>query len=131
MGNNYAEKMNDELKNAQEKYIYFLFTLSMAAIAFAVTKSIDMTLSKREIPLGIAVLLWALSILSGISNRLSFMKATVAFITLHLNPNNKYLDKKMNDFSTIASVLFTIQTYTFFLGIISYIIWHILIMKNN
>jgi hypothetical protein len=52
-------------RTGQEKHVYFLLTAAAAAIAFAITQTQTATLSASKIPLGFAVLCWALSFLNG------------------------------------------------------------------
>ncbi len=50
---------------AQEKYVYFLLAAAGAAIAFAVTQTQGAKLGWLQIPLAMAVFLWALSFYFG------------------------------------------------------------------
>ena len=61
------EKQNIDsyLRNAKEKYTYFLLAASVSAIAFAVSQTKTLGLAWSQIPLAVAVLLGALSFFFG------------------------------------------------------------------
>jgi hypothetical protein len=52
-------------REQQTKYVYFLLAASGASIAFAVTQTRELALNVSQLPLGIAVVLWALSFVFG------------------------------------------------------------------
>jgi hypothetical protein len=52
-------------RTAEDKYVYFLLAATGAAIAFAVNQTHDLKLSCTQVPLGVAVFLWALSFYCG------------------------------------------------------------------
>lgn len=54
-----------QLRDAQSKYAYFLLTAASAAIAFFVTQTKGAYLMWSQIPLGLAVVLWAVSFYFG------------------------------------------------------------------
>ena len=61
---------------AQEKYVYFLLAAVGAAIALAVNQTQGTKLAYSQIPLAIAVVLWALSFFFG-CKRLSYVQSTL------------------------------------------------------
>ena len=61
---------------AQEKYTYFLLAAAGAAIGFAVTQSQTAAFEWPQLPLGLAVLLWALSFFFG-CRHLNYVEATL------------------------------------------------------
>jgi hypothetical protein len=53
------------LRSATDKYCYFLLAAAGACIAFAVNQTNDTALSWSQLPLGAAVLSWAMSVYFG------------------------------------------------------------------
>jgi hypothetical protein len=53
------------LRDAQEKYTYFLLTAAGAGIAFAANQTQGMSLAWSQAPLGLAVVTWGLSFYFG------------------------------------------------------------------
>lgn len=66
-------------RDKQEKYIYYLIALAVAAVGFSLSKTFDQPLKYSQLPLGLAVLCWALSIHNG----LKFLQFDLA--TLYAN----------------------------------------------
>jgi hypothetical protein len=44
--------------NAQDKFIYFLLTVAIASIGFAITQTTKLKLDISQIPLGLAIFCW-------------------------------------------------------------------------
>lgn len=61
---------------AQEKYVYFLLAAVGAGIALAVNQTQDASLAWSQLPLAIAVLLWALSFYFG-CRHLGYVESTL------------------------------------------------------
>ena len=55
-----------EFRDHQSKYIYYIIALNVGALAFAINLTKDSKLAFTQIPLGLAVIFWSLSICSGI-----------------------------------------------------------------
>lgn len=64
------------LREAQNRYAYFLLAAAGAAIGFALNKTEDLGLEWSQVPLGIAVLAWALSFYFG-CRQLSYVSSTL------------------------------------------------------
>lgn len=141
------EEQNENLKQfrqQQEKYIYYLIALSVTAIGFSVLKTNEESLKWTQMPLGIAVLSWAISTYCG----LTFLK----YVISNLYANNAYFDiikgtypdvgnhpelKKaaesgiihaMNTNSIKAEKFAKWQGRLFYCGIIFFLIWHVIEM---
>ena len=56
---------------AQQRFVYFMLALSATSIAFVVQQTMGRSLAYSLIPLGIAVIAWALSLYFGLQNRRS------------------------------------------------------------
>lgn len=65
-----TSKLYDIVDQSQQRYVYFLLAIAAASIAFAVSQTNGLPLSKSQIPLGLAVLLWSGSFFAGCRNRL-------------------------------------------------------------
>lgn len=60
------EEIRTQYRQQQEKYIYYIIALCVAAIGFSVHKTIGLPLKWTQVPLGIAVLSWGMSIYYGL-----------------------------------------------------------------
>lgn len=133
-----------QFRQQQEKFVYYLIALSVSAIGFSVYKTTGQQLKWTQLPLGISVLCWGLSVFCG----LRFLK----YIISTLYANNDYFDiiqgrnreienhqqkieaatlgikEAMNSNSTIANSYFKWQEIFFYLGIILFLMWHIIEM---
>ncbi len=128
----------------QEKYVYYTIALSVASIGFSVHKTTGVGLEYIQIPLGISVICWGLSIFCG----LRFLKYVL--ITIYANIDfNKIVEGRHptvgNSMQSIEAAssgikaaidkngkamnaLFKWQELLFYLGIVLFITWHILKM---
>ena len=61
-------QLHDQLRKAQDKYVYFLLAVAASAIAFSVQITKDSTFEYSLIPLGIAVMFWGTSFFCGCRN---------------------------------------------------------------
>ena len=140
-------EIKKQFRQQQEKYVYYIIALCVAAIAFSITETRDSALKYSQIPLGIAVLSWGLSIYFG----LKFIQTILSA----LHSNNSYLDvikgihpivgnhpqkieyasnilkETMEERGKTAGKLYDWQNIFFFIGFISFIVWHILEMYLN
>lgn len=138
-------ELQKQFKASQEKYIYFLLAAAASAIGFAMTQSKVEPLEWIHIPLGLSVILWALSFISG----LRFIEYSTSFTF----QNQNYLAfkreiksysqveavKLLNEFKTrmsetsekqLQKMKFygSTQSISLLLGALSYIVWHIIRM---
>ena len=133
-----------QFRNQQEKLTYYLIALSVTSIGFAVYQTSDAPLSDHQVPLGLAVLCWGLSIFCGIR--------FLGVLLTQLFANNTYLEvvngqhpeignhpgkidaavKGLNSALTInrskAKRLSKFQDNFFYAGVIIFLIWHVLEM---
>jgi hypothetical protein len=130
--------LQQEYREKQEKYVYYLIALSVSAIGFSIYKTDNQSLTFSQIPLGIAILSWSISIFCG----LKFLK----YIISNLYANNAYFEiikennqdsinakikgfrKAMKINSKSMSIYFKIQGFLFYFGILLFIVWHIIEM---
>jgi hypothetical protein len=137
-------EIKKQFRQQQEKYAYYLIALCVAAIAFSITITRDASLKISQIPLGLAVLTWGLSIYFG----LKFIQTIISA----LSSNNSYLDvlkgihpivgdnpqkieyasnmlkEAMEGKSKAAGKSYDWQNRFFYMGFISFIVWHIIEM---
>ena len=139
-------EIQKQFRDKQEKYVYYLIALCVASIGFSITKTTGESLKLIQIPLALAVISWGLSIYCG----LTFMSFVLS--TLYANDklfdiqagrfpevgNNKKLIEYaqdlmfdiLNNSSDKASRYGKYQDKLFYLGVILYIIWHLLEMYS-
>lgn len=128
----------------QEKLVYYIIALSVSAIGFAIYQTTGQRLKVIQIPIGLAVICWSISIYCG----LKFLK----YVISNLYANNEYFEIKKGNNNEIgnhpdaikAAVkgykaamainqnrmknYFKYQSLLFYVGIILFIIWHLLEM---
>lgn len=141
------KEIQKQFRQDQEKYVYYIIALCVAAIGFSVHETIGASLKLNQIPLGFAVCSWALCVFYG----LRFLEKRLEI----LFDNNQYFEilqgrdevagnhpekiiiganvmkNIMKENSPIASKYFKNQKRYFFLGFISFMVWHIIVMYKN
>ena len=65
MDDNELMEMHKQHRTGQDKYTYFLLAVAASGIAFSVEKTTGLKLSWSMLPLGAAVILWAISFYCG------------------------------------------------------------------
>lgn len=143
---NERSEIQKQFRQQQEKYVYYVLALSVASIAFTVNQTNGLSLNWFQLPAGIAVISWGYSVYCG----LSFMK----YIISTLFANDTYLSiqqgthpdvgndktkqqlaargtmEAIKENSKTAMKLSKKQNVFFFIGMISFLIWHLLKMAN-
>jgi hypothetical protein len=132
-----------KFRESQEKFVYYIIALSVSAIGFAIYRTVDKELNLTQIPLGLSVLSWGISIYCGL-NFLKFYISQLFDNAIYLefksdntiNESKKATDlKKMKidiiNNSEIGLVFFNWQNKLFYTGIVLFIIWHIIEMYFN
>lgn len=133
-----------EFREKQEKYVYYLIALSVSAIGFSIYKTEGKSLTYFQIPLGLAVICWGVSIFCG----LKFLK----YVISNLYANNGYFEiikgrhpdigthpdliesgvegfrKAIEINGKAMKIYFKLQGYLFYFGIVLFIVWHIIEM---
>ena len=133
-----------QLRQSQEKYIYYILALCVSAIGFAVYITLDKSLNMIMIPLGLAIISWGISIYSGfrlleISHAILWINNNMIEVVKGNNPISGYDPRKMQEgitylqeevdkASKIARKRFQLQRFCFILGMIFFIIWHVLVL---
>ncbi len=131
-------------RTQQQKFRYYIIALSVASIGFTITKTFDQSLKLSQVPLLFAVLAWATSIYLGLKHlkgiigsiytevqRISILRGN-NYLTGN-NPrkiklaNNELVQSQRSD----SDKLKTIGNWsdkTFYIGVLLFLIWHILEM---
>lgn len=137
-------EIQKQFRQQQEKFVYYLIALSVTSIGFSVYKTIDQPLKLIQIPLGISIISWGISIFCGF-NFLKYLISTLYSNNEYFNivqgrneeiGNNQQLinaaskgvKSAMESNVKKASCFFNWQQYLFYLGVISFILWHLLEM---
>lgn len=138
------KELRDAFRQQQERFVYYVIALSVTTIGFSIYKTTRQSLKWSQIPLGLSVLTWGLSIYYG----LSFLKYSIST----LFSNNTYLNIQkgqepwvgtdqekikmalkelkavMNDNIKTAEKFSARQQRLFYFGVASFIIWHVIEM---
>jgi len=141
------EEIKKEHRSQTTKFVYYLIALCIAAIGFSITQTSGQSLNNVHIPLGIAVLLWSISIYIGfafIKSRLNLLYANNLYLDIlegNVDDFNKSqghqeyaAELTMNDIKRINKKYekhLYIQEILFYFGVISFVIWHVIEMYNN
>lgn len=136
--------LNKKFIDRQEKFIYYVVALSVACIGFSVYHTIGKPLVMTQIPLGVAILSWSISIFFG----LQFLKLSNSLIiddveSLHLDsgqhsyagrdPAKIRIGKEFFDAERIKTGKILVRRFYFlewgfYLGVLSFVAWHVLEM---
>ncbi|MFA5783066.1 MAG: hypothetical protein WC868_12440 [Bacteroidales bacterium] len=138
------KEMIKQFRQQQEKYTYYIIALCIAAIGFSIHKTTSLPLKLGQIPLGIAILTWGVSIYCGLKNIhyvLSTLYANIAYLEIaqgkdpdigthpqKIKAATEGIKRAMESNSEKASSLSTWQYRLFIIGFIAFLVWHILEM---
>jgi hypothetical protein len=129
------------LSQLQEKFVFYIIALNVFAIGFSVFLTIEKPLVLTQIPLGIAVVSWALSIWFGMNYLKKLIDAkSINFEMLKLEGSrtisnqNEYTIKSNDLMDEDQRVHIKIIKYLkyheflFYAGIVCFLFWHFLEM---
>ena len=136
-----------QFRQQQEKFVYYTIALSVAAIGFSITATKDQPLSCSHIFVALSILSWAFSVFFGFR----FIKLTISTLFSNhvyiqiLNGTNPEVGNNINMIkaasegvksamesnSRNANKSLTIQEILFYLGIVFYLVWHVIEMYKN
>ncbi len=141
------KEIQKQFRNQQEKFAYYIIGMSVTAIGFSVYKTTGKGLDCVQIPLALSVLCWGVSVFCG----LKFLK----YVISTLYANNAYFEiqkgnypdvgnhpqkieaategikQAMSSNSDVASKYSKWQERLFYIGIVLFIIWHVLEMYKT
>jgi hypothetical protein len=144
MADDYLIEAYRQLRTSQDKYVYFMLAASASAIAYALNRAQDRSLSLVLIPWGLALLLWGFSFYFGCIH-LAFVNSTL-FANIELirvqrgthpdaGTNPQIIEAASNGIrsaieknSNKANRLGHAQFWFFVLGVLAYITWQVLEM---
>lgn len=139
-------EIQKQFRQKQEKLVYYIMALSVSAIGFSIYQTTGQSLKVVQIPLGFAVISWSMSIYYG----LKFLK----YVISSLYANNEYfeiikgnnsnvgkhpiaIESGVKDFKAAMKInqsrmkhYFKYQSILFYIGMILFIIWHLLEMYS-
>ncbi len=138
------KEIQRQFRQQQEKYVYYILALTVSAIGFGIYKTSGLPLKWSQIPLGLSVICWSISIFFG----LNFLKYVIGNLYLNneyfeilagINPdfgnttwqieaNIEGLKLAMKSDEKTAEKYFDWQGKLFFIGVVLFILWHILEM---
>ncbi len=135
----------EQHRNQSTKLIYYIIALAVASIGFSVSQTMGYSLSFSQIPLGLAVLCWGISIYLG----LTYLNSSLHILLLNdeainckkgnirlkdgkkiLSPDEAHI-KLMNDANKESDRCAKYpydQRMLLYVGIISFLIWRIIEM---
>jgi len=127
---NIQQEIVNQFRQQQEKYIYYLVALSVAAIAFSVHNTLGEPIKWSQLPLGLSVVLWGISIYCGLTSLQYFIGSLVPNIDLinakrAQSPIAEKIQEGLNDVSKKTKGLVKTQRYTFYSGMVCYVLWHL------
>lgn len=131
----------------REKHVNFLLAAAGACIAFAVTQTRGERLSILHIPLGVALLFWAVSFWLGciyLRHRSTTLAINERAITMQdgddpiagdnpelMQAGMEALQESFASFDKTAALSYTWQLRCFVVGAASFLAWHLLDMLNT
>jgi len=137
-------ELQKQFRNQQEKYTYYIIALCVSAIGFSIIITKGQKLNFSQIPLGISIITWSLSIFYG------FKLIEMILRILHLNNELFEIAQGTNQISgtnpekikigidTISQIIKegsakatkygNSQFRFFFIGMFTFIIWHVIEM---
>lgn len=139
--------LQKELREKQEKYSYYLIALCVTCIGFSILQTKELKLDYIHIPIGLAVLFWSVSIYSGFQY-IGILTASIHRTILAIDVMQGKDDitgshpekiaiglevySKGNKKIVKKSIFFYgLQNWTFYIGVVLFLIWHLIRMYQN
>lgn len=135
------KEIRNYMRALQERYVYYLIALAVTSIGFAIYKTSGQSLNWIQVTLGLSILSWGTSIHCGftfIKYHISTLYANNAYFeiikgqdqSIDQNPSNilaktNAIKEAMRSNVNVAGRYFYWQQKLFYIGMISFIIWHI------
>lgn len=132
------------LSQSRQKFVYYLIALCVAAIGFSVHQTSGDILRLTHIPLGIAIVLWGISVYTGLRS-LEWVMATVKANAKYLEVQEGVSPESGNHPEKVQIILSELmrimkvnvskegklglfQKYSFYFGVVFFLIWHVIEM---
>jgi hypothetical protein len=141
MSDNDLMELHKQHRTGQDKYSYFLLAVAASGIAFSIEKTSGLNLSWSMLPLGLAVIMWALSFYFGCKSLYwiqSSILANYSLLQLYkgvhstqpndpqvLNAAIKGVTKAFDSNVSKATFYDRWQFYLLIIGAVGFIAWHI------
>ena len=136
-----------QLKERQEKFVYYQIALCVTAIGFSIVQTIHVKLEYNLLFVALAIILWAGSIFCGFQFIIIYLKGLIAnnnYFDMLAGRSGKVISKqlaeevatdilieKVDGYSRRSHRNFLFQQYFFYFGLISFIVWHVLRIIEN
>ena len=144
MSDEYLLELYRQLRTHQEKYVYFILAAAASAIAYALNRAQDRSLTFILIPWGIALVFWGLSFYFGcrhVNQIDTILFQNIEGLKIEVGRNPKIGDHPaaiavaIEEFKKItasesekAYLLYKIQFWFFVAGILAYVVWQLIEM---
>ena len=119
-----------QFRTAQDKICYFLLAVAASAIALTIRRTETVIFSWYLIPLGLAVLSWMVSFYSGVMF-LMYMASGLFANYKRLVTGEEMLNQVIGHNSERMKLFAKIQFLLLIIGVVFYIIWHLIEMYNR
>jgi uncharacterized membrane protein len=125
------KELRASINQKRDKFIYYVIGITVSAIGFSVYKTQNQALSILQLPLGIAILFWLSSIHFGFRYiQLELRSIIINHSEIEDEAGAKKNDSKRKKLNDSITTKFTLMTYSFYFGIISFLIWRLIEMYN-
>lgn len=125
-------------KSIVEKFVYYILAINAGCIAFGMNQTRDLLMGYDKIPFLLALIFWLISFIMGLLNIKYNQLATTVNIEYikSLLPQGNELEARqhLEKIYSLQRKLYKVdkfQNIFLALGVLSYIVWHILHMFNN
>ncbi|MEO8762204.1 MAG: hypothetical protein ABI388_11760 [Bacteroidia bacterium] len=141
------KEIQKQFREQQQKYTYYIIALCVAAIGFSIHETMGQPLRCSQIPLGISIFFWGLSVFCGLrftAYGISTLYANNAYIDILNGKNKKYgthpekitaastgVSKAMESNIEVGAKYAKWQNIGFYIGSVCFIIWHIVEMYTT
>lgn len=126
------KELRNQFREQQEKYVYYIIALAVTAIGFSVYKTTGQPLKLIQIPLGLSVLFWGISVFCGlkfIAYNISMLYTNYEYLQM-IKWQQDELKPIMESNIKSAGNFFNWQGRLFYLASILFLIWHFLEMYS-
>jgi hypothetical protein len=124
------KELRSQFRQQQEKYVYYIISIAVTAIGFSVYRTTGQPLKWVQIPLGLSVCFWGISIFCGlkfIAYNISMLYTNHEYLSM-IQWQKDMLKPIMESNIKAAGKYFKWQEKLFYVAMILFIVWHILEM---
>jgi uncharacterized membrane protein len=125
--------IEQQFRNQQEKFVYYIIALSVAVIGFSIHLTTGQPYKWSQIILGLSTLSFCLSVLCGFR----YLKKLLEFLSFNrkylINKSQRELPREEEEYISEEKSIFQKKTTSlwncmyrlFFLGVFLFLIWHL------